>query len=305
MGTPQFAVPTLQALIATQNVVGVVTQPDRQAGRGRQVQPSAVKRVAQEFDIPIYQPESLKEIGSAGPLIEWQPDIIVVTAYGQILRAHVLELPARGCLNVHASLLPRWRGASPIQHAILAGDSESGISLMRMDEGLDTGPIYIRSALSILEDDSSATLHDKLADEGADLITRHLDDIVAGRLAAVPQNESLATYAPMIKKTDGKIDWEKDAYQLGRQIRAMTPWPGAYTDWDGKRLKILSARAIEIDRQRDRMPGEVFLFENSIVVVARSGGLLLLMVQLAGKPPMSVNDFVRGRSDFVGSHLGS
>jgi methionyl-tRNA formyltransferase len=173
-----------------------------------------------------------------------------------------------------------------------------------MDEGLDTGPIYIRSALSILEDDSSATLHDKLAEEGAGLVTRHLDDIVAGRLVAVPQDESQATYAPMIKKTDGEIDWQNDVNQLGRQIRAMTPWPGAYTNWEGKRLKILSARAIEIDGQRHRMPGEVFLFKDSIVVAAKAGGLLLIMVQLAGKPPMSVNDFVRGRSDFVGSHLG-
>jgi methionyl-tRNA formyltransferase len=175
---------------------------------------------------------------------------------------------------------------------------------MQMDEGMDTGPIYIRSALTILEDETSATLHDKLAEKSADLIRKHLDDIVAGKVAAVPQDETQATYAPLIKKSDGEIDWESDGLHISRQIRAMTPWPGAYTSWKGNLLKVLSAAPVAIGRARSRKPGEVFIFERKISVAAGSDGVLLKVVQLSGKPSMSVEEFVRGRSDFIGSHLG-
>jgi methionyl-tRNA formyltransferase len=305
MGTPDFAVPALRTLVDTQNVVGVVTQPDRQAGRGRQLRPPPVKIVAQESGIPVFQPESLRSEESARPLLEWQPDIIVVAAFGQILRPHVLELPPSGCLNVHASLLPRWRGASPIQHALLAGDPETGISLMRMDEGMDTGPVYMQSAVAIENDETAATLHDKLAQSGADLLTSQLDDIIAGRLAALPQDEALATYAPLINKADGEINWNTESEKLDRHIRAMTPWPSAFTLWNGQPLKILAAQPMAADEFHAGQPGQVFIREGEVVVAAKVGGLRLEVVQLAGKSAMPVGDFIRGRPDFAGSQLGS
>ena len=203
MGTPQFSVPSLQTLIKTQEVVGVVTQPDRPAGRGRKLQPSPVKVAALESGVPVYQPRSLRPEEAAGPLHDWQPDVIVVAAFGQILKPHVLELPPKGCINVHASLLPRWRGASPIQHAILAGDTQTGITLMQMDEGLDTGPMYIQAPIPISESDTSETVHDRLAELGAEMVGQHLDDILQGTIAAKTQDDALATYAPMIKKEAG------------------------------------------------------------------------------------------------------
>jgi methionyl-tRNA formyltransferase len=305
MGTPDFAVPVLRTLIDTQNVVGVVTQPDRQAGRGRQLRPPPVKIVAQESGIPVFQPKSLRPKESARHLVEWQPDIIVVAAFGQILRPHVLDIPPLGCLNVHASLLPRWRGASPIQHALLAGDPETGVSLMRMDEGMDTGPVFIQSAIAIANDETAATLHDKLAQSGAYLLANHFDDIIAGRLAALPQDEALATYAPLINKADGEINWDTEGERLDRHIRAMTPWPSAFTFWNGKPLKILAAQPMAVDDFSDGQPGQVFIQEGEVVVAAKVGGLRLEVVQLAGKSAMAVGDFIRGRPDFAGSRLGS
>ena len=304
MGTPDFAVPSLRALIATQNVVGVVTQPDRKAGRGRQLRPPAVKVTAQKAGIPVYQPLSLKEEGASQPLHDWRPDIIVVAAYGQILRPHVLELPPHGCLNIHASLLPRWRGASPIQYAILSGDLESGVSLMKMDRGMDTGPVYIQISSLIEQNETAATLHDKLAQIGADLLSNNFEDIVGRRLAATPQDDALATYAPMIRKSDGAIDWNLTGVQLDRHVRAMTPWPGAVTSWDGKPLKILDAQSIPPGEIAEKQPGRVSIQNLAVVVASKTGGLRLTTVQLAGKPAMAIDAFVRGRPDFVGSQLG-
>jgi methionyl-tRNA formyltransferase len=304
MGTPRFAVPALQTLIDTYNVVGVVTQPDRQAGRGRQLRPPPVKVAAQEAGIPVLQPKSLRSEDSAQPLREWAPDIIVVAAFGQILRPHVLDLPPLGCLNIHASLLPRWRGASPIQHAILAGDRQTGISLMRMDEGMDTGPVYAQSTVVIARDETAATLHDKLAKSGADLLAGSFDDIIAGRLAAAPQDEALATYAPLIKKSDGEIDWTADGELLDRHVRAMAPWPGAFTFWNGKSLKIHAARPISSGEMPGDKAGLVLMQRGEVVVAAGTGGLRLAVVQLAGKPAMPVDDFIRGRPEFLGSLLG-
>ncbi len=193
MGTPEFAVPCLQALIETQRVVGVVTQPDKPAGRGNKLRPSPVKLAAEAAGIPVYQPRSLRKEESAEPLREWQPDVIVVAAFGQILRPHVLSLPPKGCINVHASLLPRWRGATPIQHAILAGDATTGITLMKMDEGLDTGPMYVREAVVIGPDETAASLHDRLSALGGAVLRRHLDDILDGRVAPVPQVDAEST----------------------------------------------------------------------------------------------------------------
>jgi methionyl-tRNA formyltransferase len=305
MGTPEFAVPSLQKLIESQTVVGVVTQPDRPAGRGQQVRSSPVKVAAQSAGVPLYQPKSLRSEDAAAPLRQWQPDLIVVAAFGQILRPHILDLPSHGCLNVHASLLPRWRGASPIQHAILAGDSQTGISLMQMDEGLDTGPVFVQQAISIRKDETAATLHDRLAKLGASLLADHLDDILSGRLPATPQDDSQATYAPLIKKEDGRLDWEQTSAALDRHIRAMTPWPGAFTTWQEQRLKVLTAHPVQ-----DGLPvGEPGLVvgsdeQDSAVVLTGDGGLELGKVQLAGKRAMTMVDFLRGRPDFIGSKLG-
>lgn len=304
MGTPEFAVPALEALIETQTVVGVVTQPDRPAGRGKQLRPSPVKQAAEAAGIPLYQPKSLRKEEAAEPLREWQPDVIVVAAFGQILRPHILYLPPHGSINVHASLLPRWRGASPIQHALLAGDSQTGVSLMQMDEGLDTGPVYVQEAIEITNEDTAATLHDRLAELGAQMLRRYLDDILAGRLTAVPQDDSQATYAPLIHKEAGRVDWSLPAAALDRHIRAMTPWPGAFTEWQGETLRLLRANPLQGKLPGGR-PGQVVTDDGQVVVLSGGGeeGLALAEVQLAGKRAMPIADFVRGRPDFVGSVL--
>jgi methionyl-tRNA formyltransferase len=301
MGTPDFAVPILQQLIGLATVVGVVTQPDRPAGRGRQMQAPPVKVAAEAAGIAVYQPKSLRAVESAEPLRQWRPDMIVVAAFGQILRPHVLELPPRGCLNVHASLLPRWRGASPIQHAILAGDRETGVSLMQMDAGLDTGPVYAQSAIPIGDDESAGSLHDRLAALGAEMIAAHLPDIIAGRRVALAQDERRSSYAPMIKKEAGRLDWQRSGLELDRQVRAMTPWPGAYSGWNGRMLKVLAAAPLA--NRPPGSPGLVVTAGDSIAVLAGDGGLLLHCLQLPGKRPMAAADFARGRPDFVGSYL--
>jgi methionyl-tRNA formyltransferase len=304
MGTPEFAVPVLQTLIATQTVVGVVCQPDKPAGRGQQLRPPPVKLAAAAAGIPVYQPKSLRREEAAAPLREWQPDIIVVAAFGQILRPHVLDLPPQGCLNVHASLLPRWRGASPIQHALLAGDATTGVTLMRMDEGLDTGPMYVQEALLIQPDETAATLHDRLAALGGDMLRRHLDDILAGHIAPTPQPEEGVTYAPLIAKDAGRLDWSRPAAELDRLVRAMTPWPGAFTPWGDETLKVLRARPAAVPLP-DGPPGLVARTAAGLVVVTGAGGLLLDEVQLAGKRAMPAGDFARGRPEFAGSILGA
>ena len=305
MGTPEFAVPSLEALISTQEVTGVVTQPDRPAGRGRQRQSPPIKDVAETHGIPVYQPKSLVSKESAAPLREWAPDLIVVAAFGQILRPHVLELPPKGCLNVHASLLPRWRGAAPIQHAILAGDEKSGISLMQMDEGMDTGPIFVQQEISIAADETAATLHDRLSILGADLLSRHLNDILTGRLRPFPQDDTSSTYAPMIKKETGLIDWQQPAKQIDRHIRAMTPWPSAFTTWSGNMLKILTAEPVEETNLPPVTPGQVVIFEGEAVILAEKGRLRLKHIQLSGKRSTTAKDFINGRPDFIGAHLPS
>ncbi len=302
MGTPEFAVPSLQALLATQDVVGVVTQPDKPAGRGNRLQPPPIKIVAENAGVPVYQPKSLRSDEAAEPLRQWAPDAIVVAAFGQILRPHVLYLPTYGSINVHASLLPRWRGASPIHHAILAGDAESGITLMRMEEGLDTGPMFVRQRLAIGERETTAELHDRLAMLGADMVRTYLDDILNGVLAPVEQDDSLSTYAPMIKKEAGRIDWHEAAPAIDRRIRAMTPWPGAFTMWDGQLLRI--REAVPVGDLTSGFPGRVTHTTDGVTVQTGTGRLRLLELQLAGKRALAVDDFVRGRPEFIGATLG-
>ena len=304
MGTPAFAVPCLQALIETQNVVGVVTQPDRPAGRGRQLRPSPIKVAALEANLPLYQPESLKSEEAAKPILAWKPDIIIVVAFGQILKSHLLDLPQYGCINVHASLLPRWRGASPIQHAILAGDNKSGVTLMKMDVGLDTGPMFVHESIPLASKETAASLHDKLAELGANLLKTQFNNIANGRLAPTPQENSTATYAPLIKKSDGIINWSQSNVQIDRQIRAMTPWPGAKTSWRNKPLKIVKATPISLNTTHSHC-GKVIKSGETAVVTTAKDGLQLDEVQLSGKKAMPIVDFLRGHPDLIGSIIGT
>jgi methionyl-tRNA formyltransferase len=299
MGTPEFAVPSLQTLIEHTNVVGVVTQPDKPAGRGKKMRPSPVKVVAENAGIPLYQPHSLRAIESAQPIRNWQPDIIVVAAFGQILRPHLLELPPHGCLNVHASLLPRWRGASPIQHAILSGDADSGVSLMQMDKGLDTGAVYVKEAIPLAPDETAATLHDKLAQLGAEMMAKYLGGIIAGIYSPTPQDNTHTTYAPIIKKEDGQLDWQKSARELDQHIRAFTPWPSTFTHWEGNLLKVLAADVSPIVGE----PGLIIQNDDNIMVGTGHGSLILRQVQLAGKKATDILDFMRGRPNFIGARL--
>jgi methionyl-tRNA formyltransferase len=306
MGTPDFAVAILRALTQAHTVAGVVTQPDRPAGRGRRLEPPPVKQFAVEAGLPVIQPQRLREPEAMARLEAWAPELIVVAAFGQILRPAVLDLPARGCLNVHASLLPRHRGAAPIAAAILAGDAETGITIMRMDPGLDTGPILAQRSLAIETTDTSGTLAKRLAPLGATLLVEVIPDYLAGRLLPIPQDGSLATYAPQLKKEDGKLDFTRPAYDLERRVRAFAPWPGAYADWPdpaagGPRLlKVLRAGVLE---HRVGTAGEVVATSQGPAVAADSGALLLLEVQPPGKRPMPAADFARGARGFIGSRL--
>lgn len=304
MGTPRFAVPTLQALDQHHQVVGVVTQPDRPAGRGREVVLSPVKAEALARGLPIFQPQTLSVAQAVEHLARWQPDLIVVAAFGQILRASVLDLPPHGCLNIHASLLPAYRGASPIPAAILAGDSITGVTIMRMDEGLDTGPILAQAQCPIEPDDTTASLSAKLAHLGSRVLIDTLPGWLSGEVQARPQDDALATYCSQLVKEDGLLDWTRSATDLDHQVRACDPWPGAYTTWQGHRLKVLRARP-RPGWQGDGAPGQVVDLEPGVGVVTARGVLELLEVQLAGKKRMAANQFALGQRDLYGGSLGT
>lgn len=297
MGSPMFAVPTLRALAAHYPVVGVVTQPDRPAGRGKKLTPPPVKTVAQELGLPVMQPRRLRAPEAFAQLQAWAPDLIVVAAYGQILRPNVLALPRYGCLNVHASLLPRWRGASPIQHAILAGDRETGVTIMLMDEGLDTGPILSQRAIPIAPEDTGATLSEKLASLGAELLLETLPAYLSGALQPRPQPEEGVTYAPLLKKEDGRLDCHQPAEVLARQVRAFDPWPGTFlTPWRGGALKVLEAVAVQ---ELSPGPGVRLVWQGFPAVGTSAGILVLRRVQPAGKRPMPGDAFLRGARDWA------
>ncbi len=305
MGTPDFAVPSLQACIDSDvtDVVGVVTQPDRPAGRGNRLKPPPVKVAAEMADIPVFQPKSLRKYESAEQIREWAPDLIVVTAFGQILRPHVLDLPRLGCVNVHASLLPRWRGAAPIQAALLGGDAQTGVTLMQMDVGLDTGDMLFVEAFDIDPAETASTLHDKLAQMGYDMLLKHLPAIAADDIRPVQQPDEGVTYAPKIEKSDGEIDWSQSADMIERRHRAMTPWPGSFTEWDGKNLKIKGMSKMAIDHPA-KPAGTVLRIEDDIVVVTGDGLIRLDEIQLEGKKRTEPLNFINGRPEFVGSVLG-
>lgn len=302
MGTPDFAVPSLQALLAdpTYRVVGIVTQPDRAAGRGRERRASPVKHVALAAGLPVLQPERLREPAAFAELAALAPELIVVAAYGQILRPEVLNLPRFGCINVHASLLPRWRGAAPIAAAILAGDTVTGVTIMLMDPGMDTGPILAQQAEPILPDDTAATLGARLARLGADLLIRTLPDYLAGRIQPRPQPVEGVTVCRPLTKEQGRMDWNLPATTLARMVRAYDPWPGAYTTWEGQILKIVAATTAP----GEALPGHVLAWGEGAAVGTGEGLLVLQAVQPAGGRRMPIAAFRRGRPDFIGAVLG-
>lgn len=296
MGSPEFSLPSLQSLTSNYLVVGVVTQPDREAGRGRALTPPPVKKLAIELGIPVIQPNRLREPEAMAQLQSWSPDLIVVAAFGQILRQAVLDLPPFGCINVHGSLLPRWRGAAPIQAAILHGDDQTGITIMKMDAGVDTGDILSQRGTPIFPGDTSGTLSTRLAILGADLLMDTLPAYLAGDLQPRPQQHELATFAPMLNKEDGLLDFSRPAAELARKVRAMNPWPGAYTIWQGQPLKIHKAHSIE---QSSQAPELTTIYQGQPAFTTSSGLLVLDEVQPAGKKPMPGKVFLNGARSWV------
>lgn len=301
MGTPGFALPSLSALLAAHEVLAVVTQPDRPAGRNKRLRQSPVKRLAASRALPILQPARLRAGEAADSIRRYSADLFVVVAYGQILPQTVLALPRFGTINVHASLLPRWRGAAPIQAAIRAGDSESGVTIMLLDAGLDTGPILAQQALDLTQNETGASLHDKLAKLGADLLADTIPRYLSGEIKPLAQAETGVTYAPQIRKEEGEIDWRLPAVEIERLVRAFSPWPGTYTYFAGEMLKISAgycgAGAAEA--------GAVQRHARGIAIGTGSGLYFPLELQRAGKQRLHIADFVRGTRGFIGARLGA
>jgi len=303
-GTPDFALPALQALLASPHlVVGVLTQPDRPKGRGRQIGASPVKTLAQSRGLPLAQPQTLRSEADRAALAAWQPDVLVVVAYGLILPPAALDLPRLGCINIHASLLPRWRGAAPIQRAILAGDEQTGVTIMRMDRGLDTGPMLLQQTVAVGPEETGGSLHDRLATLGGAALLEALDGVSNGTLPARPQPSEGATYAAKIDKGEALIDWSGDAVHIERQVRAFNPWPIAETRLDGEQLRIFSARA-ETHGAHARTAGTIVSVQGDAIVVACGHGqLAITQVQRPGRKPVAARDFANTLS-LSGRHFG-
>lgn len=295
-GTPEFSVPALDALAAAgHEIVAVYAQPDRPAGRGRAVAAGPVKRRALELDLRIEQPATLRTPEAVAQLSALEPDLMVVVAYGLILPQGVLDVPDLGCLNIHASLLPRWRGAAPIHRAILAGDARTGITIMKMEAGLDTGPVLLTRSTGIGVRENAGSLHDRLAALGAEAIVVAVDEWRSGRARPVPQPEEGVTYAAKIRKEEAIIDWSRPADEIGRQVRAFNPWPVAETRWAGQQLRIWEAEALPGDIGTE--PGRVVEARNGRIVVATGSGVLKLgQVQLAGRRVTGSAEFLNAQS---------
>ncbi|WP_282941723.1 methionyl-tRNA formyltransferase [Paenibacillus sp. RC67] len=310
MGTPDFAVPSLQALLDNGvQVVGVVTQPDRPVGRKRILTPTPVKVEALKHGIPVLQPERLRRPESVQELKELQPDLIVTAAYGQILPKSVLELPKHGCINIHASLLPKYRGGAPIHHAVMNGDAVTGVTIMYMAEGLDTGDMISKVEVNIEDTDTQGTMFEKLSIAGAQLLTETLPELVAGQIQAVPQNDADAIYSPNITRVQELIDWNKSAVAIWNQIRGLNPRPGAYTLWNGEVLKLWSCRKPDTEstnHSNSSEPGTVVgMGEYGIEVATGSGTITITELQPAGKKAMDAAQWIRGGQLSVGTQLGS
>ena len=295
MGSPEFALPGLRALAQNYPVVGVVTQPDRGSGRGREIKMPPVKTLALELGLPVMQPEKLRAPEAMEQLRTWNPDLVVVAAFGQILKKDVLDLPRFGCINVHASLLPRWRGAAPINAAILHGDEETGVTIMQMDVGLDTGPMLAKRSIRLSRDDTAGSVTETLSHFGADLLIETLPDYLSGKIIPQPQPEEGATYAPMLKKEEGKLDFMRDVIELERRVRAFNPWPGAFMEFDRTLLKVHKVHVEE----GNATEGQRLIYQDQPAVGARGGLLILDEVQPAGKKPMSGKSFLAGARRWV------
>ena len=319
-GTPEFAAVSLEALIKQQqalniSIVAVYSQPDRKAGRGQKLAASAVKQVALAHDIAVEQPETFKKSSIEGvtarqTLKDYQPDVMIVAAYGLILPIGVLNTPTHGCLNIHASLLPRWRGAAPIHRALLAGDSETGITIMQMDKGLDTGDMLYKVSASIESDDTAASLHDKMAELGATAIITVLQDLPHYQAQAIVQDDSQANYAEKLVKTEGEIDWTQSATVIERQIRGLTPWPGAYTFLAGQRVKVLASLPVNASQPTDKQAGTVISVGRKAILIAcghndnidinidantlQASTLAITQLQFAGSKPVSAEQICHG-----------
>jgi methionyl-tRNA formyltransferase len=301
MGSPDFSLPTLSILARSYHVIGVITQPDRASGRGQELKSPPVKTLALELNIPILQPEKLRVPEAMEQLRGWAPDLIVVAAFGQILKKDVLDLPRYGCINVHASLLPRWRGAAPINAAILAGDEETGVTIMQMEAGLDTGPMFAKRSICLNPDDTTGSVLGKLSKLGADLLNQILPDIISGTLTAQLQPPAGATYAPMLKKEDGLLDFTYTAIELERRVRAMNPWPGAWFEWNGHPLKVM--RASVVSGEKGLVSGSRFTVKGRPAVMSADGALILDEVQPAGRKVMSGHSFIAGAREWDGTQM--
>ncbi|GAA72344.1 methionyl-tRNA formyltransferase [Pseudoalteromonas sp. BSi20439] len=303
-GTPDFAARHLQALINSEHqIVGVYSQPDRPAGRGKKLKASEVKALALEHDLPVFQPQSLKTDEALEELNSLNADIMIVVAYGLILPKAILDAPRLGCLNVHGSILPRWRGAAPIQRAIWAGDQQTGVTIMQMDEGLDTGDMLHISHCPIDSAETSASLYAKLAELGPDALINTINRLAKGDITPEPQNDADANYAKKLSKDEANIDWSMDAEQIERNIRAFNPWPVCFTQMSGNTVKIYQANVVE----QSGAAGTVLTSDkNGIVVACGKHALSISELQPQGKKPMAINDFLNGRSDWVtpGTVLG-
>ncbi|MDO8491557.1 MAG: methionyl-tRNA formyltransferase [Dehalococcoidia bacterium] len=312
MGSPEFGVPALERLAGSKHqVAAVYTQPDRPAGRGRRPEAPPVKSAALRLGLPVRQPPHLREPSEVARLKELAPDLIVVAAFGQMLPESVLGIPDLGCLNIHPSLLPRHRGAAPVAYAVLAGDNETGVSIMLMDAGMDTGPVVAQERIPIEPEDTTGSLTDKLSRRGALLLLKVLPAWARRELTPQPQDSALATYSQPLRKEDGAIDWGLPAVTLWRRVRAFQPWPGCYTQWQGKVVKIIKAFPIDGD---DGAPGTVRAMpfskkmgtmDSSVGVQTGQGLLALVELQIEGKKPMRISEFVRGQRGFIGSRLSS
>ena len=303
MGSPDFALPSLRALAGRggsgtrpYQVVGVVTQPDRASGRGRELKAPPVKALALDLSLPIIQPEKLRDPAALQQLRDWNPDLIVVSAFGQLLKPDVLDLPRFGCINVHASLLPRWRGAAPINAAILAGDEETGVTIMKMDAGLDTGPMLAQRSIRLTRDDTAGSVFERLSTLGADLLLATLPDYLTGKLTPTPQPAEAVTYAPMLKKEDGRLDFTRPAAELERRVRAMNPWPGAWFEYNGEPLKVMRA---SVNGGKRAASGSRLIVERRPAVMCGEDFLVLEEVQPAGKKVMPGKVFLAGRRKWV------
>ena len=296
IGTGEIGVPTLLALLNSEHeVVAVVTQPDKRVGREQRIEPPPIKKEIAKTRIPILQPARIKDQQATEEIRDFAPDVIVVVAYGQILPRDVLEIPRLACLNLHASLLPRWRGAAPIQAAIAAGDCETGVTAMYMNVGLDTGDILLQRSVEILPNDTGGSLHERLAQIALQALLESLRLVAAGNAPRIAQDNAYATYAPKLKREHGLIDWSESAEAIERKIRAYNPWPGAFMKVDHQNLKVFSASVVDLNGQ----PGEVLRSDKDLIVATGKGALSLAEVQLEGKRRMGAAEFLRGHRALV------